>query len=1289
MVHKLIAWALDNPLIVLSLTLVLIGVGTYSYVHINVEAYPDPSPPIIEIVAQYPGGSAEEVERQVTIPLEITLSGMPKLKFLRSKSLFGLSHLRTQFEYSQDYEKARQEVINRLQFTQPLPQGVVPQLSPQSPTGEIYRYTLRSARDPSGRDYYNLNDLKSIQDWTLEREFRRVQRIIDVTSRGGSVKRYEIQLDYDRMRQKTITLSQIQAALSNANANAGGDYVRQGPVAMNARSVGLVGGGQDPLTLVLGLKDPNPAAAEELAAAEREGKPEVPKLREAQQQRIVQAAVKILRDEEGRRLREIRQIVITSNNNVPILLEDVVEGGRLLPGQDPTTALGVMVGHQTRLGRSCLTVPGEAPDGRRVLARDEDDKVECVILMRKNEDTLPALKDVRDRVSELNAPVTGRLPPGVEIEKYYDRSELIGVTTETVQENLILGMALVAIILLMFLSNVRSAVIVAINIPLALLFAFSVLYMRGKSANLLSIGAVDFGIIVDSSVIMVENIYRRLSTGADAHRPVKERVLRACIEVEKALFFSTAIIVVAFVPLFTMQGAEGQIFGPMADTYAFALGGALLLALTVSPVLCYLLLRHLEPIPDNFFVKYLRNGYLRNLSVCLRNRWITVALFAGAIIFTYVYAVPKLGREFMPELEEGNLWIRSVFPLNASLDTVTADCRTSRAIMARYPEVESVVTEIGRPDDGTDPCGFYNAEFFVPLKSHREWPKVMEDTSWRRWVNIDKRLRADEVVLIGTPADVARVPADRKNLLIVANEGDGLHFRQFDDEGKLVVDTGEKWLPNRAGLIDDVRTRLRSLWPPHELTAAEKDQLVAAVLPVVRHLRPRTKSELVKQQNAELESRLPGADWNFSQNIRDNVMEAMSGVKGNNSIKIFGPDIQKLEELAVQVRDRLRSVPGIAEVGVFNIKGQTNLEFRVDLEKCKKWGVSAADVNNVITSALGGQAFSTMIEGERKFDISTRLPPWRRGSESSILDIPIDITNNQVIQGTGPGLSPSPTGSGMASPSRTGTLVTTENTNTASRIRLRDVVSPVGPTGAPDPNGAFERAGASTIYREQGQRMIAIKFSVRDRDLAGAVDEAKEKTKELFVAPYRDVWSGEFEQMQDAEARLIVIIPASLLLIFLLLYFAFRSVLDACLVLVNVLELSMGGIWALLLTDTHFSVSAAVGFVSIFGVAIMDGLLLVSYFNQNRAHGMPVREAILNGGAVRVRPVMMTALTAILGLLPAALATRIGSETQKPLAIVVIGGMVTTLFLTRYLMPVLYSFYGHREPPAGASSMAH
>ena len=904
-----------------------------------------------------------------------------------------------------------------------------------------------------------------------------------------------------------------------------------------------------------------------------------------------QNAVRVLRAEDARRLREIRELVIISNNNIPILLEDIVEGGRLKPGQDPNLAPGVVVGHQTRLGRSGLTIPVNGPKGRAI-ERDEDDKVECIVLMRKNEETIPALKEVTERVKELNNPDNGRLPPGVQIETYYDRADLIAVTTETVQENLLMGMALVSIVLLMFLSNVRSAVIVAINIPLALLFAFSMLYLRGKSANLLSIGAVDFGIIVDSSVIMVENIYRRLSSGENAHLSAKERILKACIEVERALFFSTAIIVCAFVPLFTMQGAEGQIFGPMADTYAFALGGALLLAVTVAPVLCYLLLRHLEPVPDNFVVRWVRHGYLRNLRVCLRYRWITVGLFAAAIIGTYAYALPRLGREFMPELEEGNVWVRATFPLNTSLETAAANTRSARLMMAKYPEIETVVSEAGRPDDGTDPGGFFNVEFFVPMIPQRQWPKTVDDTSWRHWF------------------------------------------------------TGPK--------------------------------------------RSRTKEELVKEMKDELDRNFPGVDWNFSQNIRDNVMEAMSGVKGNNSVKIFGPDIQKLEEIAAKVRDTLHTVHGITEIGVFNIQGNTNLEFRIDPEKCKKWGVSAADVNNVIMSALGGAPFSSMIEGERKFDISTRLPAWRRSSETSVLDIPIDIINNQVIQSSGPSLSPSYSGSGQASPSKTGVQLSTENpiTNTA-RIPLREVVSPVGPTGAPDPKGSFERAGANTIYREQAQRMIAVKFSVVDRDLGGAVDEAKEKMKDVVPAPYRTVWSGEFEQMEDAEGRLLIIIPASLLLIFMLLYFAFRSMIDACLVLMNVLALSLGGIWALILTDTNFSVSAAVGFISIFGVAIMDGLMLVSFFNQNRARGLPVREAILNGAAVRVRAVMMTDLTAIFGLVPTALATRIGSQTQKPLAIVVIGGLITTLAIARYLMPVLYSFYGHREPPSGASDMTH
>jgi cobalt-zinc-cadmium resistance protein CzcA len=812
-------------------------------------------------------------------------------------------------------------------------------------------------------------------------------------------------------------------------------------------------------------------------------------------------------------------------------------------------------------------------------------------------------------VKELNNPESGRMLPGVEIETYYDRGDLIHLTTETVQENLLLGICLVTVILLMFLSNVRTAVIVAINIPMALLFAFSVLYFRGKSANLLSIGAVDFGIIVDSSVIMVENIYRHLVSAEHSSLTLKERIIRATKEIDQALFFSTAIMVCAFLPLFTMRGPEGQLFGPMADTYAFALAGALVLALTLAPVLCSLFLKNLKPVRDNFLVRFLKTRYLWQLNVCLRFRWATLGVMGSLIALTVllVRASPGkeifgalgwaedykgLGREFMPELEEGNLWITAMFPLNMSMERVAENIDKARAIMASYPEVEVLVPSIGRPDDGTDPTGFYRVEIFAPLKPRKEWPERAEQEGWRR--------------------------------------------------------------------------------------------LVYGVS------RPLSKEELVTRMNRELRDKIVGVDWNFSQYIRDNVTEALAGVKGDNSVKIFGPDLDKLEEMAEQVKNVLEDISGIQEVGVFNIMGQSNLEFRVDLDKCARWGVSAADVNNLLQAAVGGQALTTMIEGEKLFDVTLRWPKAKRSSETSILDMQVDVTNNQVVPITGPSFTPAAAGSGIAPPTTGGSLTNTANPlSNTPRLRLRDLVSPLGPTGAPDPNGSFERAGASTIYREQGRRMIAVKFNVRGRDLASAVAEAKEKTQPIFQAPYYATWDGEFNEMEQAEERLMYIIPLSLGLIFILLYMAFHSLVDAFLVLSNVAALSLGGIWALLLTGTNFSISAAVGFISIFGVAIMDGLLLVSYFNQLRARGLSLREAILQGAEKRVRPVMMTALTAIFGLLPAALSTRIGAQTQRPLAIVVVGGMITTLFLTRYLMPVLYSFYGHREPPAGAGGLAH
>jgi cobalt-zinc-cadmium resistance protein CzcA len=1197
MVRKLIEWAVNNALIVLLLAVVLAAFGVYAFQNVNVEAYPDPAPAIIEVIAQWPGFSAEEVERRVTIPLEVTLAGMPGLQYTRSKSLAGLCHLRNQFEYGVDYYAARQEVINRLSFVQGLPANVNPQISPFTPTGELIRYTLDGPKNARGEEIYSLLDLKSLEDWTLEREFRRIPRIADVSSFGGMVKRYEIHPDPDRLKRYAVSLTQFQTAITNSNANIGTGYLRQGCIAMNVRGIGLLGRGLDPVQHVLSVKSPYVAA-------------------------------RYLRRQEQERVREISDIVVVTVNNVPIRVEDLVTGGPAdahdeVPrraGAANGPAEGVVVGYQPRLGKVSVCRPKRNDDGEvvrdddgNVVWVDEEDKVQGIVLMRKNEATLLALNKVKEKVEELNNN-PGRMLPGVKIVPHFDLTGLIHVTTETVRENLILGMSLVTVILLMFLSNVRSALIVAINIPLALLFAFSVLFVRGKSANLLSIGAVDFGIIVDSSVIMVENIYRHLSSGEYAELPLKERIIRACHEVERALFFSTAIMVFAFIPLFTMQGPEGQIFGPMADTYAFALAGGLLLALTVAPVMCLLLFKNLKPARDNFLVRGLKRSYLRQLDRCLRHPWLTLGLFvfliggtaAYVVVADYLvekkgYDIPHLGREFMPELEEGNVYIRGTFPVNVSLEETADKTRRARAIIRRFPEVALVASQVGRPDDGTDPTGFYNAEFSIPLLPEKEWPAVVERTGWLAW-----------------------------------------------------------------------------LGP-----------------------RARTKPELIADMNRQLHQNLIGVDWNLSQYIRDNVMESLSGVKGDNSVKIIGPDLDELERMADEVKGILDKVPGLENVAVFRIKGQPNLEFTVDREKCKYWNVSVADVENAIAIAVGGQAFTQMVEGEKTFDIALRWPERLRGSEQAILEIPVEVTSNQVTPGyqpgtpqttvTGPSSGVNPIGTNIPMPSLWGNIfnAAVNNISSVPRLRLKQLVTPVNDEGLPDPHGKFLRSGASTIYREQGKRLIAVKFSVRNRDLAGAVAEAQQKTAPLLKPSYRMEWSGEFQEMQEAERRLMYIVPASLAAIFVLLYLAFHDLVDALLVFSNVVALCLGGVWALLLTGTNFSISAAVGFISIFGVAIMDGLLLVSYFNHLRGEGLPLREAIMQGAEKRVRPVMMTALTAVFGLLPAALSTRIGAQTQRPLAIVVVGGMVTTLFLTRYLMPVLYSFYGHREPRAGAGGLAH
>lgn len=1171
MIRKLIDWAVDNPLLSMIGTVALMIGGGFALARVNIEAYPDPTPAIIDVVAQYPGASAEQVERQVTAPLEVALAGMPGLETTRSQSMFGLGQLRNQFTYSTNYWTARQEVLNRLSTVQ-LPPGVEAGISPASPIGEVLRFTLENPTDPAtGKPVYTLNDLQSLEDFVIERELKRVPGVSGVSGVGGTVKRYEVQPDPDRLWRFGITMLQLENALERANVNGSGDSLVQGEQTNVVRSLGLIGQGQDPQQLVLGTDDPVEAA-------------------------------RILRAEEASRCKEIRQIVVASVNNVPVRVDELVYGGPKLDAEgfsnvDNANLMsgGVIVGYKTRLGLAAISYPKTDAQGKRLTDADgkpawidEPDVVQGIVVLYKGQESLPALQGALAKIEELQR--TRKLLPGVKIIPYYNRTALIDRTTETVHENLFVGMALVTTILIMFLGNVRAALIAAINIPLALLFAFGVLYARGKSANLLSIGAVDFGIIVDSTVIIVESIYRSLSQGESTDVPLSRRIAAAASHVQRSIVFATAVMVCALLPLFTMTGPEGQIFGPMADTYAFALGGALILSLTVSPVLCLLLLRNVVAKPDSWFVRMIDGAYRWQLRWFVAARWLVLAGFLALAGVTGFVAIHQ-GREFMPELEEGGMLIRGTFPVNVAFDTVVERSRQFREVIQQFNEIRVIPTTVGRPNDGTDTGGYYLMQANLPLRPQEEWP------------------------------------------------------------------------------IDPKRGRHRH------------------------------KAELIADLSQELDNNFPGIEWDFSQIIRDNVLEALSGVKGENSIKIYGPDLNALESTGMQVRDALSKIPGVQNASVFRNQGQSNLEFPIDRQKCARWNVSAADVQTVIQSAVGGKSISTMIEGEKAFDITVRWPENLRSDEQAILNIPVPVGNNIAepaelamsadrVPGNAPGII-SPTGTTQPQPSATGSNLNAPSLEFGVPTRrLADFITPLNDQGQPDPKGSFLRPGASTIYREQGQRFIAIKFEIRGRDLAGGVAEARSKVEPLIHAPYVAEWSGEFQQMEQAEHRMAKMFALSMVLICLMLYLAFRSFLDAGVVLANVIAMGIGGVWALKLAGLYFNISAAVGFISILGVAVMNGLLLVSTFNGLRAHGVELPEALQTGTMKLVRPIVMTALAAMLGLLPAAISTKMGSESQKPLAVVVVGGMVSTIVFLN-LVPVLYSFYGRRTPPAGAGDLAH
>jgi len=1064
MVHAIISWSLHNRLIVILGVIALIGAGVHSTMNLNIEAYPDPTPPLVEVITQNPGASPEEMERLVGIPLETALNGMPGLEDLRCTSISGLTDIKCQFAYGTDYRVARQEVINRIGDVD-LPAGIKPRLSPWSPTGEIVRYVLDGPK-------YTTNQIKAVQDWVLNRELRKVPGVIDVTGYGGTVKQYQILLDTRLIRRYGVTMQQVEDAINKSNANVGGDLLTMGNQAHNVRALGLLGGSVDPL---------DPANVEGSFSIEAD------------------------------KLEDIQNVVVTEAGGSPIYVRQIAK---------------VEIGHRPRLGKVGRIL--KERDGRPY-NRDDDDVVEGIVLMRKYEKSLPVANAVEKKIAEIER--LKLLPEGMTIRVFNQRTDLVHVTTHNVAHNLVIGMALVAAVLFIFLGDLVSAAIVAIVIPLALLFSITVLYIQGKSANLLSIGAVDFGIIVDSSVIIVENIYRHVTAhNADRTRPLIDRIAEASHEIERPLFFSTTIIVCAFLPLFAMTGPEGALFGPMANTYAFAIFGALVIAVTMAPVLCSFFFHNKKEEKDTIVDRLMKWGYLKLLNLVLAHRFITLAILVGLLAFTATL-LPGLGGEFMPQLEEGNLWIRATLPRTVSFEGAARQAPRLRAVIASIPEIKGVMSHVGRPDDGTDVTSFFNVEFNAPLKPMEEW-------------------------------------------------------------------------------------------------------------------RPGVTREMIQDELMEKFKEFPGVNFNFSQLIRDNVEEALSGVKGANSIKLFGSDLHKLEEAGQSVVTILRSVRGIENVGLFHIVGQPNLVIKIDRRACARYGVNVSDVESVVQVAIGGRAFSQMVEGEKLYDIILRLPLTLRDDPNVIGRIPID---------TPPG----------------------ENGQPGARIPLSQLATI-------DPH----EPGASYIYRENNNRYIPIKFSVRNRDLASAIAEAQQKVNDPNAGAklppgYRIEWSGEFAQMEEANARLMWMIPLSITLIMVLLYTAFNSLKDALLVMANVVTATMGGVWALRLTGTPFSISAAVGFISIFGVAVQNGVLLISYFNQMRAQGAPVREAVMRGAELRLRPVVMTSLTAILGLLPAALANSIGSQAQKPLAIVVVGGMLVALLLTQYLMPVLYSFFPAAAGPAG------
>jgi heavy metal efflux system protein len=1044
MLRSLMSFCLSRRPLAIVGFICFVAVGYAAFTTLNVEAYPDPAPPIIEIIAQYPGQSPEEVERYVTIPLEIAVASTPGLTYIRSNTVFALGFIRLQFEYGRDYNFVRQQVTNRLKDAT-LPATVTPVISPAGGISEILRYQLKG---PPGMD---LIQLKTIQDWVVERKLRIVPGVADISPLGGKTKEYQVEIDLDRMRAYGLTLPQVINAISTSNANVGGRTIAIGEQSVNVRGVGVLGS-----------------------------------------------------------ISDINNIVVSQQGGLPVVLSDIARN---------------QIGYTPRLG---------------IAARDnQDDILFGIVLMQKLERTMDVVTRVRAAIERINN--DGSLPPGVRIEPYYDRGDLVAITVRTVMHNMLFGIALIFLIQWIFLGNLRCALIVSATIPVALFLAVIITVLRGDSANLLSVGAIDLGIIVDGTVIMVENIFRHLAHHAARH-PTDvsrgdrlHRILAAAVEVDKPIFFSVVITIAAFLPLFTMQGVEGQIFGPMSRTYAYALLGAVIATFTVTPVMASLLLPDRVTEVETFLVRHIRSVYERVLVLAVKNARIAATIALAFLILCGGLGM-RLGTEFLPKLEEGNLWIRALLPPTITLDAGRDTVNKIRAVIASYPPVRTVVSEQGRGEDATDPDGSFVAEFFVPLKPFDEWP---------------------------------------------------------------------------AGL---------------------------------------TKPKLVKELSARLESEFIGVDFNFSQYIQDNIEEAVSGVKGENSVKIFGRDLGELERLSKAVKEELSKVPGVTDPGAFNLLGQPNLVIQVDRAKAARYGITVADMNTVVQAAIGGQEVTRIYEGEMNFALTVRLAPQYRDNVDAIRSVPVALPNSDPK---------SPT----------------------AYIALGDVAE------------VRLETGAAYIYRQNTERFVPIKYSVRGRDLGSTVADAQARIAKnvQLKEGYRLEWSGEFGALVEAKKRLAIIVPLSLLLIMMLLYSLFNSVRDSLLALAGIPFAVCGGILGLYVFGLNFSVSAAVGFISLFGVSAMDGILLVSYIRRRLDEGFGKDEAIIGSAQARMRQIFMTGFSACIGLVPAAFSTGIGSQVQQPLACVIVGGMLLSPICSLLVIPTLARLVMptvRRTVPAGRDQAA-